>query len=111
MKSIKYEDAITLLLDLEDEDSYRDYILAKDNTLVGGEVGKTTIIENLLEHKNDLQISKECYWNIHIGICLGEEVNLSLGITYIKNYNDTSSSRVFIPTDYNKLIKYIELNK
>lgn len=109
MKSIKYEDAITLLLDLDDEDSYRDYVLAKDNTLLGGEVGKRAILENLLEHKDDLKISEECYWNIHLGICLGKELNLSLGITYINNYGD--GARAFIPTDYKKLTKYIELNK
>lgn len=106
MKNIKYEDAITLLLDLEDEDSYRDYVLVEDNTLLGGEVGKRAILENLSEHKDDLKISEECYWNIHLGICLGKELNLSLGITYNKD-----EDRCFIPTDYNKLSKYIKLNR
>jgi len=108
MKNIKYEDAITLLLDLEDEYSYRDYVLAKDNTLIGGEVGKSVILENLLKYKNDLQISEEPYRNIHLGICFDEEINLSLGITYFENHDTDNEGRIFIPTDYKKLTRYIE---
>lgn len=108
MKKVTYEDAIKLLLELEDESSYRDYVYGKDNILLGSEVGKSTILENLLDHENDLQISEECYWNINLGNCLGKELNISLGIRYTKYYDDNTNSSVFIPTDYNKLIKYIE---
>lgn len=97
MKNISYEDAISLLLDIEGE--YRDYCEIKNGGLIGGEVSKKTILDNLFRNKDTLQIPESKYFNIK-SICLG--------ITYIENYDDNRNQRMFIPVDYGKLKYYIE---
>ena len=99
MKNIPYEDAVKLLLDSRE---YKDYVLGKNNTLIGGEVGKEQVLENLLRHKNELQIPSDNFFKVGL-ICFG--------ITYIENYEDNRNQKMFIPVDYNKLLSYLKVNK
>lgn len=98
MKNISYEDAVSLLLNIEDE--YRDYCEMKNGNVIGGEVGKGIILDNLLRNKDKLQIPESKYFTQFYSICLG--------ITYIENYDDNRNQRMFIPVDYEKLKYYIE---
>lgn len=96
MEKISYEDAIELLLDIE---NYRDYVLANDNALIGGLVGKENIIKHLWEHKDELYVSDVEFFKVG-------NFDMCLGITYTQVFKEQTAS-MYIPVDYSKLIKYL----